>query len=150
MWNRRFLEVAILAPKVCSTSLGAWGVIESFEEEICTFQYAPQVNWNWRAYKRTCFFNSFEFHGDWNFPEVAILALKICYSSLYACGVFDSSDEKICTFWYGPQLNWNWKVYKGTSFFQWFWIICLVELSWIICRVELSRSSHFGAKSLFF
>ena len=56
-------------------------------------------------------------------------------SSLYACGVFGSFDEKICISWYGLWLNW--KVYEETSFFQLFWIMC-----W----VELSRSSHFGAK----
>ena len=141
MWNRKFSEVAILAPKVCSTSLCAWGVIGSFDEEICTFQYAPQFNWNWRAYKRTCFFNVFEFYGDWNFPEAAILAPKFFSSSLYAYGAFGSFDEKICTSWHGLQLNWNWKVYKGTSFSQLFWILC-----W----VELSRKSHFSDKSLFF
>ena len=141
MWNRKFSEVAILVPKVCFTSLCAWGVIGSFVEEICTFQYPPQFNWNWRAHKRTCFFNGFKFYGDWNFPEAAILVSKFFPSSLYACGVFGSFNEKICTSWYGLQLNWNWNVYKGTSFSQSFWILC-----W----VELSRKSHFGAKSLFF
>ena len=80
MWNWKFSEVAILAPKIFfSTCLCACGVIGSFEEEICTFQYAPQFNWNWRAYKRTCFFNGLEFYGDSNFLEGAILAPKFFF-----------------------------------------------------------------------
>ena len=33
-WNHS--EVAILLPKVCPTSLYAWGVTGSFEVEVCT------------------------------------------------------------------------------------------------------------------
>ena len=96
MWNQNFSDAAILAPKVYSSSLCAWEIIDSFEEETCTFQYAPQLNW--RAYNRTCFFNVFELYVDWNFPEAAILVPKMCCSSLYAWGVLCSFDEKIFTF----------------------------------------------------
>ena len=36
-------RIAILVPKVCSTNLHTWGVMGSFEDEICTFPYAPQL-----------------------------------------------------------------------------------------------------------
>ena len=46
MWNRKLSEKAILAPKVCSSSLCAWVIIGSFQEEICTSRYAAQLNWS--------------------------------------------------------------------------------------------------------
>ena len=41
-WNPS--EITILAPKACSFSLCAWKVIGSFDEDICTFGYFPQLN----------------------------------------------------------------------------------------------------------
>ena len=36
MWDWKFSEEVILMPKICSTSLYAWGVISTFEDEICS------------------------------------------------------------------------------------------------------------------
>ena len=47
--------------------------------------------------KELVFFSGFEFYGDWNFPEAAILAPKFV---LLACMHVESGsfDEKLCTF----------------------------------------------------
>ena len=87
MWNRKFSEVAILAPNICSTSLCAWGVMVSFEEEICTFQYAPQFNWNWRAYKRTFFSMVLNFMGIGTFQKQPFWGQTFF---LYACMYMES------------------------------------------------------------
>ena len=101
--------------KSFSSSLCAWEIIGSFEVETCTFQYAPQLNW--RAYNRTCFFNGSELYVDWNFPEAAIFAPKVCSSRLYAWGVIGSFEDEICMIGYAPQLNWNRKACNITFFF---------------------------------
>ena len=80
MWNRKFSEAAILAPKVCSTLLCAWKIKGSLKAKICAIGYVPQLGCNWRAYNRARFFKGFEWWVNWNFPEVAILAPKICFS----------------------------------------------------------------------
>ena len=43
-WN--FSEVAILVQKICSASFYSKEVINSFEFDICSICYVPQLNWN--------------------------------------------------------------------------------------------------------
>ena len=100
-----------------SSSLYACGVFGSFDEKICRSWYGPQLNWNWKVYKGSSFFNCFELYVEWNFPEVAILVPKI---RLYAWEVIGSFEDEIYTIGYAPRLNWHWKACNWTCFFFFF------------------------------
>ena len=54
--NWSFPEIALLRPKICFLAR----LTDSFQVEACIFRYAPQLNWSWKAYNRTCVFNGFE------------------------------------------------------------------------------------------
>ena len=96
------------------------GVISSFEDEIYTIGYVPQLHWNWRAYNWIRFFSHILNHPwNWNFLEVAtILVPNVCLNNLYAWRVISSFEDEICTIGYVPQLHWNWRDYNRICFFS--------------------------------
>ena len=121
MWNQKFSAVAISVPKFCSTSLCAWRVIGSFKQEVCTISICFTVQLNLKDLQNDLFFQWFWILWGLELSRSSHSGAKNFFSSsLYACGVFGSFDEKICISRYDPQLNWNWKAYKGNSFFQLF------------------------------
>lgn len=110
----------------------AWGLKDSFKDEICTIEDVLQLNWNW-------FSIDLIFNWNWNLWKVAILAPKVFSTSLYAWRIISSFEDEIRTIGYVPQINWNWWAHNRMWYFLMVLNICRNKtfLAQIICSSSL-------------
>ena len=124
----------MLTQGICYANLYEWG-LRQFERWSWTIGYVPQLNWNWRAYNRTWFFNGFELFVNWYFSEVDILTPKVFYTSLYAWGTIGSFENEIGIIGYVPQLNWKRRTDSKRCFFSGLELLFNLKFSVVVILV---------------